>query len=232
MTTTTVSATTTTTTTTTATAATAASATGGNGTRGLRNQTQVPPWVLVMINIQYNGCMIHSNAKDNKLDRFCIDCGASFCNKCSSNHHGHKSIKIRRYVYHDVINRPDAQKHFDCSGIQGYVTNRAKVLFLKQRRDDQQPVKEQHQNTRSHNCIICKRSLPDSRYCSIQCKVSAMYNTGNMEEAGVDKNVSRKKGEESEKNLYDAMEAQAPTKLMPSKRKRLRKGFPHKAPLF
>ncbi|XP_052622356.1 uncharacterized protein LOC128127721 [Lactuca sativa] len=201
MTTTTVSTGTTTTTTTTATAATAASATGGNGTRGLRNQTQVPPWVLVMINIQYNGCMIHSNAKDNKLDRFCIDCGASFCNKCSSNHHGHKSIKIRRYVYHDVINRPDAQKHFDCSGIQGYVTNRAKVLFLKQRRDDQQPV-------------------------------SAMYNTGNMEEAGVDNNVSRKKGEELEKNLYDAMEAQAPTKLMASKRKRLRKGFPHKAPLF
>ncbi|KAI3733785.1 hypothetical protein L6452_13241 [Arctium lappa] len=84
-----------------------------------QRRSEVPPWVLVMINIAYKDCTIHSNGKENKSDRFCIDCLRSFCNKCSSSkHHGHNYIKIRRYVYCEVISRPDFQKHFDCSGIQ------------------------------------------------------------------------------------------------------------------
>lgn len=55
---------------------------------------EVPQWVKVMINIQYNDCEIHSDAKDNRLDRFCINCVGSFCNQCSSNHEGHTHIKV------------------------------------------------------------------------------------------------------------------------------------------
>ncbi|KAI3733786.1 hypothetical protein L6452_13242 [Arctium lappa] len=178
-------------------------------------RSEVPPWVLVMINIAYKDCTIHSNGKENKSDRFCIDCLRSFCNKCSSSkHHGHNYIKIRRYVYCEVISRPDFQKHFDCSGIQGYISNSNKVLFLKKRKPQQQRVTE-HQNSRDHRCIVCKLSLADSSYCSIQCKVSAMA----PELATVENNVSINEGEGD------------PT-LIPSKSKRSRKGIPHRAPLF
>ncbi|KVI05424.1 Protein of unknown function DUF597 [Cynara cardunculus var. scolymus] len=112
-------------------------------------RSEVPPWVFIMINIAYEECTIHSNAKDNnKFDRFCIDCLGSFCSKCSSNHHGHNYIK-------------------------GYISNSNKVLFLKKRKPQQQRLAEQ-QNSRDHRCIVCKLSLTDSSYCSIQCKVSAM----------------------------------------------------------
>ncbi|XP_024989867.1 uncharacterized protein LOC112524321 [Cynara cardunculus var. scolymus] len=177
-------------------------------------RSEVPPWVFIMINIAYEECTIHSNAKDNnKFDRFCIDCLGSFCSKCSSNHHGHNYIKIRRYVYCEVISRPDFQKHFDCSGIQGYISNSNKVLFLKKRKPQQQRLAEQ-QNSRDHRCIVCKLSLTDSSYCSIQCKVSAM----SPELATVDNNVSINEGERD-------------PALITSKRKRLRKGIPQRAPL-
>ncbi|MFS7992940.1 putative transcription repressor PLATZ family [Helianthus anomalus] len=73
---------------------------------------------------------------------------------------------IRRYVLHDVIKRPDFQKYFDCSGIQGYQTNKNKVLFLKSRKDNQQ-----QQNNKDPRCNICNQNLLDASYCSIQCKV-------------------------------------------------------------
>ncbi|KAK9060203.1 hypothetical protein SSX86_020907 [Deinandra increscens subsp. villosa] len=74
--------------------------TGGSGIKRLYPPSQktcggVPQWVKVMIDImQYQDCKIHSNAKDNKLDRFCIDCVGSFCNQCSSDHQGHEHIKL------------------------------------------------------------------------------------------------------------------------------------------
>ncbi|KAK9063283.1 hypothetical protein SSX86_017153 [Deinandra increscens subsp. villosa] len=74
--------------------------TGGSGIKRLYPPSQktcggVPQWVKVMIDImQYQDCKIHSNAKDNKLDRFCIDCVGSFCNQCSSDHQGHEHIKV------------------------------------------------------------------------------------------------------------------------------------------
>ncbi|KAD2393604.1 hypothetical protein E3N88_40581 [Mikania micrantha] len=123
-------------------------------------------------------------------------------------------MKIRRYVYNDVIKRPDFQKHFDCSGIQGYVTNKNKVLFLKQRKDSQQ-VKEQQQNMKDHRCNICNQSLIDASYCSIQCKVFAI--TENTEGLTVE-----------DKELHNANKEPI---LTPFKNKR-RKGFPNRAPLF
>ncbi|XP_076884720.1 protein RGF1 INDUCIBLE TRANSCRIPTION FACTOR 1-like [Bidens hawaiensis] len=149
--------------------------TGGNGIKRItptqKTCVGVPQWVKVMIDImQYQDCKIHSNTKDHKLDRFCINCVASFCSQSCSDHQEHDHIKIRRYVYNDVIKRPDFQKYFDCSGIQGYQTNKNKVLFLKRRKDSQH-VKEQQQNMKDPCCNICNQSLLDASYCSIQCKV-------------------------------------------------------------
>ncbi|XP_059448938.1 protein RGF1 INDUCIBLE TRANSCRIPTION FACTOR 1-like isoform X2 [Corylus avellana] len=86
-------------------------------------------------------CIMHPNAKKNDLDHFCIDCCRSLCSNCLPAHMRHKHVKIRRYIYSDVINQKDLRKLFDCSGIQTYYTNKAKVVFMKQRPYQQQQQK-------------------------------------------------------------------------------------------
>ncbi|MBA0613482.1 hypothetical protein Godav_013913 [Gossypium davidsonii] len=79
----------------------------------------VPPWVIVMYNsVFFNNCVHHPNEKKKEVDKFCIDCLQSFCSHCLPSHAFHKHIKIRRYIYSDVINRQDLCKLFNCSGIQ------------------------------------------------------------------------------------------------------------------
>ncbi|TYH31409.1 hypothetical protein ES288_A01G171500v1 [Gossypium darwinii] len=128
----------------------------------------VPPWLIVMYNsILFRNCVTHPNAKKNELDRFCIHCLQSFCSHCLPAHAFHKQLKIRRYVYSDVINRQDLCKLFNCAGIQTYHTNKAKVVFLKQRSRHQQ-----QSNSMDYCCTICNKSLQDNLlYCSIACKV-------------------------------------------------------------
>ncbi|KAJ9135728.1 hypothetical protein P3X46_032880 [Hevea brasiliensis] len=136
----------------------------------------VPKWVIVMFKtIFFSTCMAHPGLKKNEMDRFCIDCHSAFCQNCLPVHALHKHVKIRRYIYSDVINRQDLCKLFNCSGIQTYLTNKAKVLFLKQRNQHQQRHQQSH--VKDYRCIICDRSLQDnnSLYCSIACKVSAIY---------------------------------------------------------
>ncbi|KAM7484696.1 hypothetical protein LguiA_000705 [Lonicera macranthoides] len=127
--------------------------------------------------VYFEACTTH---RLEKKDQFCIDCCISLCSNCLPIHNHrfnppHKIVKIRRYVYCEVIKRQDLSKHFNCSGIQAYQTNKSKVIFLKQRTQQQQP--QQHNNNISSNnnnsCIICQRSLPEplSLYCSIACKV-------------------------------------------------------------
>ncbi|XAR63676.1 hypothetical protein NMG60_11023700 [Bertholletia excelsa] len=128
-----------------------------------------------MYDAQYfDACMAHANTKKNELDRFCIDCHRALCHHCLPFHALHQYIKIRRYVYCDVINRHDLQKFFNCSGIQTYYTNKTKVLFLKQR--TQQQFQQHNNSKQDHSCIICQRGLQEaSLYCSIACKVSFSF---------------------------------------------------------
>ncbi|KAF5450338.1 hypothetical protein F2P56_030698 [Juglans regia] len=136
----------------------------------------VPPWLIIMHKtIFFSSCIMHPNAKKNDLDYFCIDCRRSLCSNCLPAHKRHKYVKIRRYIYSDVINRQDLCKLFNCSGIQTYHTNKAKVVFLKQR-PHQHNQQQQQNNAREYRCIICDRNLQDnSLYCSIACKVLAIY---------------------------------------------------------
>ncbi|KAI5573666.1 hypothetical protein BDE02_10G095300 [Populus trichocarpa] len=173
----------------------------------LKNYPAVPQWVVVMYNtVFFRTCITHP---DSRMDRFCADCYSSLCSNCLPAHARHKHVKIRRYIYSDVINRQDLSKLFNCSGIQTYVTNKARVLFLKQRnhyhRHQQQQI-----NFKDYRCIICHRSLQDncSHYCSIECKVTAIY------------------GGECRKDQYRIQH------LKRRKLKQSRKGVPLRAPMF
>ncbi|KAL8263500.1 hypothetical protein R6Q59_021630 [Mikania micrantha] len=126
----------------------------------------------------FNPCMIHEDARKNEKNIFCVDCCDAICHHCLDIHNSHRLLQIRRYVYHDVIRVGDAEKLMDCSYVQAYTTNSAKVVFLNQR-----PQTRACRNL-SNNCVSCERGLQDSyHFCSIACKIHhIMSNEGMVSE--------------------------------------------------
>ncbi|KAJ6715053.1 hypothetical protein OIU85_026546 [Salix viminalis] len=84
-----------------------------------------------------------------------------------------KKAKVRRYVYHDVVRLGDLEKLIDCSYIQPYTINSAKVIFLNQR-----PQSRSCKGS-ANNCFTCDRMLQDPfRFCSLSCKVNHLVDQG------------------------------------------------------
>lgn len=52
----------------------------------------------------------------------------------------HDILQIRKYMYQYVVRVQDIQEHFDASGVQTYIINSARVVFLKDR-EHSSPVK-------------------------------------------------------------------------------------------
>ncbi|GAU13025.1 hypothetical protein TSUD_173250 [Trifolium subterraneum] len=79
---------------------------------------------------------------------------------------------IRRYVYNDVIRLDAASKLFDCSSIQFYRTNSAKVVFLKRE------LPQTKKSSSGNICRTCARNLQDPyKFCSLKCKVNHLVKT-------------------------------------------------------
>ncbi|CAL5226036.1 g8847 [Coccomyxa viridis] len=94
------------------------------------------------------------NARKNECAYFCKECGVRMCQHCLTRHpQEHIIIQIRRYVYKDVVRVQDIHDHIDTTGIQTYINNSAKVVFLRER---------PHNNinkVESGSCVTCKRVL-------------------------------------------------------------------------
>ncbi|KAJ1377323.1 hypothetical protein SESBI_49016 [Sesbania bispinosa] len=143
---------------------------------------------------------------------------------------------IRRSSYHDVVRVAEIQKVLDISGVQTYVINSARVLFLNER-----PQPKSGKGV-AHICEICGRSLLDPfRFCSLGCKLVGIRRNGDasfvldgnneassMEGMSRSSVSSRQQREElREGSQQDMYPATPPT---PASNARRRKGIPHRAP--
>ncbi|KAL3628418.1 hypothetical protein CASFOL_027464 [Castilleja foliolosa] len=230
----------------------------------------VPAWLERLLDTNFfNVCRSHAAAARSECNMYCLDCNVgAFCFYCrSSAHKDHQVIqipsqdarkvaevattssatisysKIRRSSYHDVVRVSEIQKVLDISGVQTYVINSARVLFLNER---PQP---KGGKTVSHVCQICGRSLLDTfRFCSLGCKLVGIKGNGDasftldsknhevlrrQQSEGVSSNIIiTSTTEEEEKELRESSRQDIyPPRLptLPSTARR-RKGFPQRAP--
>ncbi|XP_042508397.1 protein RGF1 INDUCIBLE TRANSCRIPTION FACTOR 1-like isoform X2 [Macadamia integrifolia] len=135
-------------------------------------------WVESFLKTKFfSSCVNHEELRENKMNFFCIDCNQSICQNClsSSAHDLHQQLQIRRYVYQEVVRVDEIEKHINCSQIQSYLSNLAKIVFLNPR----PRVKISKSESGGAACEACERSLQEPyRYCSIACKVSVVAEKG------------------------------------------------------
>ncbi|CAN6970673.1 hypothetical protein IGI04_033811 [Brassica rapa subsp. trilocularis] len=132
-----------------------------------KNGIMKPAWLDALYAEKFFvGCPYHETAKKNEKNVCCLDCCISLCPHCVPSHRYHRLLQVRRYVYHEVIRLEDLQKLIDCSNVQAYTINSAKVVFIKKR-----PQNRQFKGAGNY-CTSCDRSLQEPFiHCSLGCKV-------------------------------------------------------------
>ncbi|WRX17407.1 PLATZ transcription factor - like 7 [Theobroma cacao] len=135
--------------------------------------SSIPHWLGILLGEKFfDPCVVHESAKKNEKNIFCLNCCVAICPHCLPVHRPHRRLQIRRYVYQDVIRLSDAQKLINCSLVQPYTTNSAKVVFLNER-----PMSRPFRGS-GNFCINCDRSLQDPfLFCSLSCKVNHFETT-------------------------------------------------------
>ncbi|KAF5180042.1 Platz transcription factor family protein [Thalictrum thalictroides] len=128
---------------------------------------QKPAWLEALYNQKFFiGCSNHENAKKNEKNICCLDCCTSICPHCIPSHRVHRLLQVRRYVYNDVVRLEDLERLIDCSNVQAYTINNAKVVFIKKR-----PQNRQFKGAGNY-CTSCDRILQEPYiHCSLGCKV-------------------------------------------------------------
>ncbi|KAM7263810.1 hypothetical protein ACFE04_001493 [Oxalis oulophora] len=128
---------------------------------------QKPAWLDALYTEKFFvGCCYHETLKKNEKNVCCLDCCASICPHCLPSHRNHRLLQVRRYVYHEVVRLEDLEKLIDCTNVQAYTINSAKVVFIKKR-----PQNRQFKGAANY-CTSCDRSLQDPFiHCSLGCKV-------------------------------------------------------------
>ncbi|CAL9161345.1 unnamed protein product, partial [Musa hybrid cultivar] len=202
-------------------------------------------WLSQLLGSEFFGaCEEHKEMRKCEINTYCVDCQGCLCPHCLAPHRAHRLLQIRRYVYQDVVRILDMQRLLDCSKVQPYTVNSAKVVLLNPRKQS----KPSKPNLGVPVCEVCRRSIADpNRYCSIACKTSGSWQS---EDALVAVAVADAESSESESFLphltsdvgssssssppgsLGAGKDWNPDSPPRSRRTRPRKGIPRRAPLF
>ncbi|KAM0856220.1 hypothetical protein ACQ4PT_049252 [Festuca glaucescens] len=199
-----------------------AGAAAGSGSAG-----GVPGWLEALLGTRFFlACAAHPGSPRNETNMFCIDCRATpaaFCYYCRSHRHAsHRVIQIRRSSYHDVVRVTEVEDVLDIAGVQTYVINSARVLFLNERPQPRGAGAAAGKAAASpYNCEICGRALLDPfRFCSLGCKLVDTKMHGHEAATG---NAGGVGGDGSEAEAGGSKHGARP-------QGRRRKGTPHRAP--
>ncbi|XP_020574797.1 uncharacterized protein LOC110020868 [Phalaenopsis equestris] len=205
---------------------------------GVEDENRWPPWLSPLLSTSFFvQCKHHTESHKSECNMYCLDCtNGAFCSLCLAYHRDHRAIQIRRSSYHDVIRVSEIQKVLDISGVQTYIINSARVVFLNER-PQPRPGKGV-----TNTCEVCERSLLDSfRFCSLGCKLVGTSNDPNMKKKRTRNrgNATSGSGEShsgtshgSEKSTVVQsfnLSALSPT-VISFRGARRRKGIPHRAP--
>ncbi|GMJ11335.1 hypothetical protein like AT4G17900 [Hibiscus trionum] len=205
---------------------------GGGPEDDYDEEMKWPPWLIPLLQTSFFGqCRLHADAHKSECNMYCLDCmGAALCSLCLAYHKNHGVIQIRRSSYHDVIRVSEIQKLVDISGIQTYIINSARIVFLNER--PQPRLGKGVTNT----CQVCHRSLLDSfTFCSLGCKVvgtsgrrKKMHREAEESE-GESMNTSVSNGSTNYNKQQISFTPSTPPPTARSARRR--KGVPHRAPM-
>ncbi|GJM90328.1 hypothetical protein PR202_ga06595 [Eleusine coracana subsp. coracana] len=134
----------------------------------------MPGWLAGLVaETFFVGCPAHESRKKNERNIFCLGCCTSICTHCAPAHSHHPLLQVRRYVYNDVVRLGDMENLIDCSYVQSYTINSAKVIFLKPR-PQSRPFKGS-----GNVCLKCNRMLQEPfRFCCLACKVDHVMMQG------------------------------------------------------
>ncbi|KAG8374191.1 hypothetical protein BUALT_Bualt11G0105400 [Buddleja alternifolia] len=178
----------------------------------------VPPWLERLLNAAFfTACRSHSAAARSECNMYCLDCNTNaFCFYCrSSKHKDHQVIQIRRSSYHDVVRVSEIEKVLDISGVQTYVINSARVLFLNER--------PQPKGGKAVSRLVGIKKNGDASF-NLDAKNEVLMQRGE----GISRRVISSSREEEELHEGSLQDIYPPTPPPPSARRR--KGIPKRAP--
>lgn len=196
-----------------------------------------PPWLKPLLKESFFvQCKLHADSHKSECNMYCLDCmNGALCSLCLAYHKDHHAIQIRRSSYHDVIRVSEIQKVLDISGVQTYVINSARVVFLNER-PQPRPGKGV-----TNTCEVCERSLLDSfRFCSLGCKIVGTSKSFQKRKKHPSAAALASDSEDSHsssshhghgKRKFQSFTPPTPPPTVSYRTARRRKGIPHRAPM-